>query len=125
MWKVQTFKGILIFLVQIVRSYTSTSKSLTDQLSGEIKDIESDLYQRLKQSDAGICKLKLDFESMYNSKMEDKKVKNDIIDKQVKYLSRQVKILLFHVKKNAKWIMLILFVTPGQGRIQDFRLRRK
>ena len=80
----------------------STSKSLTDQLSGEIKDIESDLYQRLKQSDAGICKLKLDFESMYNSKMEDKKVKNDIIDKQVKYLSRQVKILLFHVKKNAK-----------------------
>lgn len=93
---------VFFFFEQIVRSYTTTCKSLADQLSDEIKSIEADLKQRLKKNDVSMRKLQLDLDKMFKSKLDDKTVKDDLIDKQVKYLARQVKILSFHVGKKSK-----------------------
>lgn len=86
----------------MVRSHISSNKGSSERSEEEVTEVKEGLLKNIKETDTRLQTFKSDMETNMDSKIEDIKIDSDILDKQIKYLSRLVRILLNHVSKSTK-----------------------
>ncbi|XP_071153607.1 paramyosin-like [Mytilus edulis] len=87
---------------KMVRSHISSNKGSSERSEEEVTEVKEGLLKNIKETDTRLQTFKSDMETNMDSKIEDIKIDSDILDKQIKYLSRLVRILLNHVSKSTK-----------------------
>ncbi|CAC5372667.1 unnamed protein product [Mytilus coruscus] len=87
---------------KMVRSHISSNKGSSERFEEEVTEVKEGLVKNIKETETRLQTFKYDMETNMDSKIEDIKIDSDILDKQIKYLSRLVRILLNHVSKSTK-----------------------